>query len=198
MTDSVTDWINGFYELNPDAVPAEEAIKKSKDYKNDLFKDILPALDRKDIRYYSKLTDEQKKDISIFTLTRWMSSIESSTADQLCLVNDVVNKNSGIFSSAKLSRNTEEKNKHKELQWMLLAICGTGRKERHVWPTAAKGKKKSLLEEALVSFFPLMKDDELDMLQQINTKEDFEQFFKDNAFDDKAIKEIFKGDTKGK
>ena len=42
-----------------------------------------------------------------------------------------------------------------------------------------------------------MKDADLELLQQINTQEDFEEFFKANALDDKTIKEIFKP-AKGK
>jgi hypothetical protein len=33
---------------------------------------------------------------------------------------------------------------------------------------------------------------------KLNTKEDFEAFFKDNGYDDKVIKELLKGDPKGK
>ena len=41
-----------------------------------------------------------------------------------------------------------------------------------------------------------MNDDDLELLMQINTKEDFEQFFKENGYDDKAIKELLKDDKK--
>ena len=115
-----------------------------------------------------------------------MSSSQGNSVDHLLLVNSIVNSNFSAIS------------KHPELQWKLLAMCGTNKKQFHQWIPPGKKAKKNRLEEALISFFPLMKDDELEMLQQINTKEDFEQFFKENAFDDKTIKEILKGDTKGK
>jgi hypothetical protein len=116
---------------------------------------------------------------------RYMSSSQNDAEYHLTMVNDVVNCNFSVIS------------KHPELQWKLLTLCGTSKKQFHPWIAPGKRAKKNKLEEALIQFFPLMKDSDLELLQQINTKSDFEQFFKNNAFDDKTIKEIFKGD-KGK
>ena len=127
MSNEIEDWLSGFREMNPDAVVEEEV--KVKAYKNDLFKDVLPALDRGDKKFYSRLNDEQKKDIAIWPLTRWMSSTASGAADRLYTVNEVVNKDSNLFS-AKKSENALETNKHKELQWMLLAMSGSGKDRR--------------------------------------------------------------------
>jgi len=196
LSNEIDDWLGGFFEMNPDAAPIEEAVK-TKAYKNDLFGDILPALDRRDIKYYSKLNDEQKKDVSIWPLTRWMSSTANGSADQLYTVNEVVNKDSNIFGSKK-SENALETNKHKELQWMLLAISGSGKREKHVWPGAPKGATKSPLEEAILLLYPSLKDDDLELLIQINTRQELEGFFKENGYDDKSIKELFKGEAKGK
>jgi len=196
LSNEVQDWRNSFFELNPDAVPAEEEVK-TKAYKNDLFGDVLPALDRRDIKYYSRLTEEQRKDIHIWPLTRWMSSVANNSADRLYTVNAIVNKNSNLFSSSK-SENSLGSNRHKELQWMLLAICGSGKREKHIWPGAPKGVTKNPLEIAILSFYPLMKDDDLEMLLRINTRDDLESFFRDCGYDDKMIKELFKGETKGK
>ena len=195
MNNEMEDWLNGFFEMNPDATPAAAEVKV-KAYKNDLFGDILPALDRRDVKYYSTLTAEQKKDVSFWTLTRWMSSIASGTVDQLYTVNRVVNENSNIFSSKK-SENALG-GKHAELEWMLLAISGTGRREKHVWPGAPKGVTKSPLMQEMLTFYPLLKDEDLELLLQINTRQDLETFFKDNGYDDKSIKELFKGEAKGK
>jgi len=193
LSNEIEDWLNGFREMNPDANIEEEV--KVKTYKNDLFKDVLPALDRGDKKFYSRLTDEQKKDISIWPLTRWMSSTASNSADRLYTVNEVVNRDSNLFS-AKKSENALETNKHKELQWMLLAMSGSGKSERHIWPGAPRGATKSLLEEAVLSIYPLLKDDDLELLLHLNTQEELIELFKDNGYDDKSIKELFKGDAK--
>lgn len=196
MSDDLSDWLGEFVNLNPDAIPDEE-VAKAKVYKNDLFGDILPALDRRDIKYYSKLSDDQKKDVAIWPLTRWMSSVAGNQVDQLYTVNAVVNTDSIVFGSKK-SGNALATNKHKELQWMLLAISGSGRREKHIWPGAPKGSVKSVLEEAILLIFPTLKDDDLELLLQINTRQDLEVFFKENGYDDKSIKELFKGEAKGK
>jgi len=181
----VKNWRDEFYNLNPDAVIEIEAGKKGKEYKNDLFGVVLPALDRRNKKFYSKLTEEQQKDISIWTLTRWMSHTSRDTELQLCNVNYVANINSKFLT------------KHKELQWMLLSMTGSGKPIKHEWIPAPKGIKKNKLEEALSNHFPLLRIQELELLLKLNTKEDLELFFKENGYDDKTIKELLKGD-KGK
>lgn len=194
MSDNIGDWLAAFHDLNPTVI--EDDTKSSKDeHKLDLFKVVLPALDRRDINFYNTLTDEQKKDIGIWVLTRWMSSTANNPVDQIYTVNEVVNKNSKIFSSKK-SENALESNRHKELQWMLLAISGSGKAERHVWPGAPKGAKKNALEEAVISIYPLINDDELELLLAVNTQQELTDFFKQNGYDDKTIKELFKSSDK--
>ncbi|HEY6436522.1 MAG TPA: hypothetical protein VIY47_08030 [Ignavibacteriaceae bacterium] len=179
----MNNWVEDFFELNPDAVKVGEEKKKAKEYKNDLFKVVIPALDRRDKKFYGKLTEEQQKDISIWTLTRWMSSTMKHADIQLCNVNTIVNSRAKFLT------------KHKELQWMLLAVSGTGKAERHEWVAPPKGVKKNKIEETILQFFPLLRDDELELFQQINTVEDLEEFFKDNGFDDKTIEDLL---SKGK
>jgi hypothetical protein len=180
----LSNWVEQFFELNPEAVKVEETKeKKSKEYKNDLFKDVIPALDRRDKKFYSRLNDEQKKDISIWTLTRWMSSTVRDADLQLSNVNAICNVHSKVLT------------KHKELQWMLLAVAGTGRPERHEWVAPPRGMKKNKVEEVILQYFPNLRGAELELFQQINSTEDLEVFLKDNGFDDKTIKELL---TKGK
>jgi hypothetical protein len=175
----IAEWLDGFRDLNPTTEEDEESAK-TKQYKNDLFGSVIPALDRCDLKYYSKLNDEQKKDISIWVLTRWMSSTSVTPAEQLANVNTVINTSSKFL------------NKHKELQWMLLAITGPGRPVRHQWIDAPKGTKKNRIEEAILTRFPLLRTEELELFLKINSEEDLVQLFKDNGYDDKTIKEIFK------
>lgn len=194
MSNEIDNWLSGFIELNPDAAEIDTTIK-TKAYKNDLFGDILPALDRRDIKYYGKMSDEQKKDVAIWPLTRWMSSVATGTADQLYTVNEVVNKDSNIFGSKK-TENALVSNKHKELQWMLLAISGSGKREKHIWPGAPKGSTKNALEDAILTLYPLLKDDDIELLLKINTQQELETMFKDSGYDDKSIKDLFKSDAK--
>lgn len=175
----MSNWVEEFFQLNSDAIKVEEVEqKKGKEYKNDLFGAVIPALDRRDIHFFSKLNDEQKKDISIWTLTRWMSSTVREPHFQLTNVNSIANVHSKALT------------KYKELQWMLLAISGTGKPDKHVWIAPPKGMKKNKIEETILTYFPSLRDDELELFQQINTIEDLEKFFIDNGLDDKTIKEL--------
>jgi len=172
-------WLEKFYELNSDVISVTET-KKLKEYKNDLFKDIIPALDRRDVLYYNRLSDEQKKEISIWTLTRWMSSTSKNASEQLFIVNKVVNMSSKFL------------NKHKELQWMLLALTGSGVPVHHPWIAPPRGIKKNRLEEEILTHYPHLKDDELELLLNLNSKENLEAFFKDNGYDEKTINDLLK------
>lgn len=174
----VSEWLDSFFELNPEAAEEEETKKKKA---STLTLQVeLPAMDMRDMDFYKNLSDEHKKEISLWVLMRFMSSSQGDAIHHITMVNDIVNKNFSIIS------------KHPELQWKLLALCGTKRKQFHPWVAPPKGVKKNRLEQAIVDHYPLMKDDEIELLLKINTQEGLEQFFKDNGYDDKTIKEIFK------
>lgn len=183
--DNMSGWLDGFFDLNPDAIHEEVEKQKKKESTLTLAME-LPAMDLRDMDFYKNLSVEHKKEISLWVLMRFMSSSQKEPEHHLMMVNDLVNNNFSNLS------------KHPELQWKLLALCGTGVKQFHPWIAAPKGVKKNPLEEAILSYYPLIKDDELEMLLEINTQEDLKSFFKENGYDDKAIKELFKGEAKGK
>lgn len=182
MSNEVSNWLEGFFELNPDAVEEEIVTTKKK---STLTLDMeLPAMDLRNMSFYHDLSDEHKKEIGLWILMRFMSSSQGATEHHLMMVNDLVNHN---FSNLA---------KHPELQWKLLALCGTGRKQYHPWIAPPKGIKKNKLEAAILEFFPLMRDEDLELLMQINDTEAFTQFFKENGLDDKSIKELLKDNGK--
>lgn len=179
MSDNVEDWMSTFFELNPDAVKEEEVKAKKKESTLTLAME-LPAMDNCDMQFYNNLSDEHKKEISLWVLMRYMSSSQSNAAHHIIMVNDIVNHN---YSSL---------TKHPELQWKLLALCGTKRKQFHPWIAPPRGVKKNKLEQAILVFFPLMKDSDLEFMQVINRRADWEEFFRDNGMDDKSIKDLLK------
>ena len=183
--DNLENWLDGFYELNPEAIQVEEVKQKKKESTLTLAME-LPAMDYRNFDFYRDLSDEHKKEISMWVLMRYMSSSKKNSEYHLMMVNDLVNNN---FTSL---------NKHPELQWKLLALCGTGKTQFHEWVPPPKGAKKNCLEEVILNHYPLIKDDELELLLKINTQFELEQFFKENGYDDKSIKEIFNNKYKGK
>ena len=185
----VTDWLESFFELNPELAEEEEKVKK-KEYLVDMFRESLPALDMQDKCFYSRKTPEQQREIekSLWILRRFMSSSRSFAEHHILMVNTMANEGSEVFTK----NVTSNREGHPELMWKLLALCGSGKIQRHEAIATPRGIKKNKLEEAILAYYPLMKDDELELFLQINTQEDLEQFFKDNGYDDKTIKEIFK------
>lgn len=176
-------WIDEFYALNPDAVEVET--KKAKKESTLGLPTELLAMDTGNMAFYKNLSDEHKKEISLWVLMRFMSSCQGAPEHHLMMVNDLVNHNFNNLS------------KHPELQWKLLALCGTRKKQFHPWIAPPKGIKKNKVEAAIIEHYPLLNDEELELLLKINTQSDLEQFFKENGYDDKTIKEMFK-ESKGK
>lgn len=179
MSNGVDEWLDGFYNLNPDAIRVEE-VKKKKKENTIALTDELNAMDFSNKDFYKNLSEQQKKDIGLWVLMRFMSSSQNQAEHHIIMVNDIVNDNFNVIS------------RHPELQWKLLALCGTNKKQYHPWIAPPKGVKKNKLEAAILEFYPLLKDDELELLISINGQSDWEEFFKENGFDDKMIKEIFK------
>lgn len=185
MSDTNT-WLDDFYEMNPDAVVEKEEKKKKKSKENSVPLELeLNAMDFCNKDFYTSLTAEQQKEVSLWVLMRFMSSSQKAPEHHLMMVNDLVNHNFSNLS------------KHPELQWKLLSLCGTGKKQFHPWVAPPKGIKKNKVEAAILSHYPLLKDDELEMLLRLNTQEELVMFFRENGYDDKTIAELFKSTTKG-
>ena len=82
--------------------------------KLDLFKRVLPALDKRKKNFYNSLTDDEKKQYSPFIIMRYMSSNGNGSSHEMSILdaNDWVNKHFWVLSK-----------EHKELQHLLLCLC---------------------------------------------------------------------------
>lgn len=142
---------------------------------------VLAAMDRKDRKYYSKLSEKEQKAVAPFVLARWASAVNGSQELQewyLMATNERVNKDFFLFPMAE----------HKELMWLLLTTISPGMgKQRHQWipPKRNDVDKKSKL---LLEFFPDCPNEELQTLNHIYSVDDIKQLAKDRGWDDKRIK----------
>jgi hypothetical protein len=144
-------------------------------------KDIMAALDKRDKGYYNRLTPEQKKAFSSWMMMRYASSVQGrDAAHYIYMTNELVNKD------------YSEVSKHPELQWLLLSACGVGKVQFHPYlkPPNAK-KKKDKVSEFIYSIHPHMKSEEVELLQEINSKEELKEYARSHGYDDKTIKDIF-------
>lgn len=145
-------------------------------------KNVMAALDKKQKGWYNSLDAEQKKAFSTWMMMRYASSVQGrNAAHYLFMVNELVNYN------------YEDIYKHPELQWLLLSACGSGKVEFHPYikPPNAR-KKKDKVAEFLYDIYPHIKSDEIELLLQLNSKDDLKQLAESHGYDDKTIKEIFK------
>lgn len=144
-------------------------------------KDVMAALDKRQRNFYQTLTAEQQKTFSAWMMMRYASSVQGrNSAHYLYMVNELVNKN---FSDV---------SKHPELQWLLLSACGGGKIEFHPYikpPNARKIKNK--VTEFLSELYPHMKSQDLQLLIDLNTKQELVQIAEAHGYDDKTIREIF-------
>ena len=144
-------------------------------------KEVLAAIDKKDRGWYSRLPPEKRKAFSAWMIQRYVSSCQGrNAAHYLYFTNLFVNEH---FMDIKDT----------ELQWLLLTAAGTGKVEFHPYikPPNAR-KKKNRVSDFLHGIYPHIKGDEIQLLIDINSKDELKQLAVDHGLDDKQIKEIFK------
>ena len=145
-------------------------------------KDICLAIDKRDKTFYNGLTAEQQKKFSTWLYMRYASSVDSPIFRDhyLQMVNDLVNVN---FNDLR---------HHTELQWLLMSLCGIGRKQFHPWiMPGGKREGKSKIKTWLGKTFPNLKNSELDTLIELNTIDELKDYANQQGLTDKEIKRIF-------
>jgi hypothetical protein len=131
----------------------------------------MAVFDRKDRTFYDNLTDEERKKFSNYLMIRWGSAVQGNTMEQavyLLSCNENFNKN--FFAI----------NRHPKLQWLCATAVSPGwGTKRHQW-IAPKKKEAgaSGIRKQLAELYPHMKDDELALMAQINTKKDLDEYVK--------------------
>lgn len=144
-------------------------------------KEMLAAIDKNDKSYYNKLTPEQKKEFSPWLAMRYVSACQGPLAPHyLIATHELVNKNFSVL------------NKHPELQWYLLTLCGAGSNQYHPYVKPGKKKKKNKMIAFLHGIYPSRKLEDLELLAEMNSKADLKQLARDHGYQENEIKEIFK------
>lgn len=140
----------------------------------------MAAFDRKDRAYYDKFTEEEKKKFSTYLMLRYGASVTGSNdlqAYYLRATNERVNKN--FF----------DLNKHPKLQWLLCTTVSPAMgKQHHYWQGSKKKEGNNKAQKFLAKLYPTLKQDEIDLLAQINDKRDIERLARELGLDDKQIK----------
>ena len=145
--------------------------------------DEMRAYDRKDRSYYDNFTDEDRKKFSTYLMLRYGASVTGSSdlqAYYLLAVNERVNKN--FFDLGK----------HPKLQWLLCTTVSPAMgKQHHFWQGSKKKEGNNKAQKFLAELYPNLKQDEIDLLAEINDKRDIENLARKHGHDDKTIKSKF-------
>ena len=122
-------------------------------HKLDIF-ETLAAIDKHEVGFFSQLPEDQAKGFAAPVVLRWASAVEGDLRDwYLIAINERANQH--FFDIWQ----------HPDLQYKLLASCGFGKKERHVWISGNKSKTRKR-KEFVSKYYPDANDLEIDIILQ--------------------------------
>jgi hypothetical protein len=131
----------------------------------------MSVFDRKDRQFYDSLTPEERKKFSNFLMIRYGSSVQGSRDLQEFYL---------ISTNERLNKQFFNINRHPKLQWLCATAVSPGLgTQRHQW-IAPKKKEPgaSGIRKQLAELYPHLKDDELELMAEINTKKDIDAYLK--------------------
>jgi hypothetical protein len=138
----------------------------------------MRVFDRKDRTFYDNLTEEEKKKFSNYLMIRWGSSVEGSRELQEFYV---------IATNERLNKHFFNVSRHPRLQWLMATTVSPGLgAQRHTWiapkkrETGASAKRKRLQE-----IYPTYKDDEIDVMMQIVSNQELDEYDRASGKDKK-------------
>lgn len=148
-------------------------------------KDETAAIDMGAKDLWDNLTEEQRKQISLYVLIRYASSIKTNNKELQELTvfkaNEYYNKHFFTLS------------KHPKLLWYLLCMCGNNDKKIyfHEWiGFKKKTDTNQKIHQFISQLFPHLKNDEIDLMIKQSSKEEIRQLALDSGLDDKEIKKL--------
>ena len=144
--------------------------------------EIFMAMDMDAKGAFDEWSDEERKELNFWLLNRYASSVAGSRdAKEWAVVstNEYYNKNWNILGT-----------RHPKLQWQLLcATHNASRKSRqHVWQGLKQKGGDVKVVKWLKEMFPNMKEDEVNLLATISTKQELTQYAEDHGLDKKDVK----------
>lgn len=131
----------------------------------------MAQFDCKNREFYGSLTDEEKKKFSNFLMIRWGSAVQGNKDLQhfyLVATNERLNKHFFLL------------HRHPKLQWLCATTVSPGLGNmRHEWIKPKKTEPgANSIKKKLIELYPHMKDDEIELLAEINTKKDIDDYIK--------------------
>jgi len=139
-------------------------------------------LDRKNREFFDELTPEEQKKFSPFIMIRWSSTVEGSSELQAYYL---------ISANERINRHYFDINttQHKKFQWLLATTVSPDMgKQYHKWLAAGKRENNSKVFKFLREVYPEYKDDEIELLIQVNSRDEIKELARSHGWDEKRIK----------
>lgn len=148
-------------------------------------KEVLAAVDLNAKSMWDELDEDGQKQIKndLFILNRYISNVRSTNPDHqrhfVLTVNEYFNKNWFTLQ------------KHPKLLWQLLCMCSYNNEKIffHEWLKLGRktsDKRTKLLEE----IYPNLKNDEIELLLEINSDDEIRDLARDFGWTEKEIKDL--------
>ena len=131
----------------------------------------MSEFDRKNRAFYDELTDDERKKFSNYLMIRWGSSVQGSRELQEFYL---------IATNERFNKHFFDINRHPKLQWLCATTVSPGMgPQRHQW-IAPKKKEPgaSGIRKQLAELYPHLKDDEIALMAELNTKRDIDAYLK--------------------
>lgn len=163
--------------------PAKKITAKLKKVPKISLSEMLTALDMRDKLWYSRLSEEQKKEFSPWLVMRYASSVQGPVHMEdhyLTITNQLCNVN---FSS--LGK------EHDELHWLCLQAVGVGKKQMHPFIRPPKRKTMNKVFSWLVAKYPSLSDEEIDLMIRLNSVEELRDLAEQSGTKHSDIETIF-------
>ena len=131
----------------------------------------MAQFDRKNRGFYDSLTDEEKKKFSNFLMIRYGSTVKGSRDLQEFYL---------ISTNERLNKHFFAINRHPKLQWLCATTVSPDMGNQfHQWIAPKKKEAGATgIKKQLAELYPNMKQDELELMAQINTKKDIDTYLK--------------------
>ena len=141
----------------------------------------MTQFDRKNREFYDELTDEERKKFSTYLMLRYGASVEG-TADLQEWYLRATNERMNI--------NFFDLGKHPKLQWLLATTVSPGMgTQRHYWQASKKKEgSNSKAVKFITQLYPHMKQDEVELLADLNTTKELKELAKQSGWSDQDIK----------
>jgi len=138
----------------------------------------MAVFDRKNREFYDSLTDEERKKFSNFLMIRYGSTVQGSRDLQEFYL---------ISTNERLNKHFFNINRHPKLQWLCATTVSPGMgTQRHQWIAPRKKEPGATgIRKQLAELYPHLRDDELALMAEINTKRDIDAYLKASGQDTK-------------